>query len=109
MSNLSICLLLTGIFLISWPLAVQGQALCISRSDMAKELLEQFQEVPISIGLAGNKIIEIFASPRGKTFTIVFTTQQGITCPIVAGENWMNFPFPAKDGLNILQQGQPNG
>lgn len=76
---------------------------------MIKELKEQFQEVPISIGLADDKIIEIFASSNGKTFTIVFTTKEGITCPIVAGENWINFPLPAKPSLDIINPVQSNG
>ena len=76
---------------------------------MIKELKNQFHEVPVSIGVVGERIIEIFASPNGETFTLVFTTKKGITCPIAAGEDWVNFPVPTKDSLDIINPVQSNG
>lgn len=109
MSNSLIYFVVAVIILNSLPFVVQAQIFCLKRELVIKELKKEFNEVPVSIGVVGERIIEIFASPNGETFTIVFTTQQGLTCPIAAGENWMNLPLPGKEGLNILQQGQPNG
>jgi hypothetical protein len=109
MSNSSLYFAVAVILLSSLPSAVQAQALCLKRETMIKELKKQFNEVPISIGLAGDKIIEIFASPNGETFTIIFTTKEGITCPIAAGEDWVNSPVPSKDSLNIINPVQLNG
>lgn len=92
-SSLSIYSLLALIMiLIVWPLSVQGQAFCLKRPTFAAELLREYQESPIAVGISNDKtkIIEVFASPQGATFTIAFTTAQGLTCPIIAGKKWLN-------------------
>jgi len=90
-------------------MAVQAQSFCLKREDMVKELKEQFHEIPISIGIIEDKILEIFSAPNGTTFTIVFTTKEGITCPIVAGRNFLNLPAKPKNSLNTTNQSQTNG
>jgi hypothetical protein len=109
MSNASFYLAATIILLTSFPLAVQAQSFCLKREDMVKELKDQFHEIPISIGIIENKILEIFSSPNGRTFTIVFTTKEGITCPIVAGRNLVNLPVKPKNSHDTTNQAQTNG
>jgi hypothetical protein len=92
-SFLSICsFLVLSIILMILPFSVQGQIFCLERPVFAAHLLKEFQERPIAIGISNDKtkIIEIFASSQGETFTIVFTTEQGLTCSVIAGKKWLN-------------------
>jgi hypothetical protein len=109
MSNSSFYFVTALILLTFLPLAVQAQAFCLKREEMVKELKDQFHEIPISIGIIENKILEIFSSPNGRTFTIVFTTKEGITCPIVAGKNLVNLPVKPKKSHDTTNQAQTNG
>jgi hypothetical protein len=109
MSNSSLYLAAAVIFLTSLQSAVHAQPFCLKRGEMVKQLKEQFHEIPISIGIVGNSILEIFSAPNGKTFTIVFTTKEGITCPITSGKNFINLPAEPKEGLDIINPRQSDG
>ena len=90
---LSICFFLVlSIILIILPFSAQGQVFCLERAIFAAQLLKEFQERPIAIGISNDKtkIIEIFASSQGETFTIAFTTEQELTCSVMAGIQWLN-------------------
>tara|TARA_B100000315_G_C14532197_1_gene566748 strand:+ start:1171 stop:1473 length:303 start_codon:yes stop_codon:yes gene_type:complete len=68
----------------------QQAALCGDRAEAVASLEKKYSEKPVSIGLASNgAVLEVFASEAG-TFTIVMTYPNGISCLIVAGENWEN-------------------
>jgi hypothetical protein len=88
--------LILAVILITWPFAVQGQAFCMKHSDFVAEAANEFQETLVGFGILSNKrIFGVFASPQGATFTVVFTTPEGLTCPIGTGHNWQNvFPPP---------------
>lgn len=53
------------------------------------------------IGAEGGKIaLEVFASPKGKTFTIILIRPDGLACIIAAGDNLKTFPLPV-EGVDI--------
>lgn len=72
-----------------------AQENCQPRDKIVSGLAHEFQEVPRGIGvtLTGN-IVELFRS--GRTWTIVVTTPDGISCFIAAGKDWETVAKPAK-------------
>ena len=51
----------------------------------------------MSYGLASNgKLVEVFSSDDGSTWTIVLTAPGGVSCIIAAGKYWENLP-PAEE------------
>jgi len=84
--------------LITWPLAVQGQSFCMKHSAFVAKVAQEFQETLVGYGILSDKrVLGVFASPRGATFTVVYTTPEGVTCPIGAGRNWRNVSPPIFD------------
>jgi len=93
------------VILITWPFAVRGQPFCMKHSDFVAKVAEEYQETLVGFGLlSDNKIFEVFASSEGATFTIVFTTPEGLTCPIGAGQGWRNVFVPPK-GMKTVHPG----
>ena len=79
-------------------MTVRGQAFCMKHSDFVEKLAREFQETLVGYGvLSGQRILGVFASPGGGTFTVVFMTPEGLTCPIGAGSDWRNVPPPLFD------------
>jgi hypothetical protein len=84
--------------LITWPLTVKGQAFCMKHSDFVAEIAREFQERLVGFGILSDKrVIGVFASSRGATFTVALTTPEGLTCPIGAGNNWRHVSPPLPD------------
>ena len=55
-------------------------------------------EAQPSIGEEGGKVrMEVFASPMGKTYTILLVRSDGIACLIGAGKNLKTYPVPGQD------------
>ena len=101
--------LVLAVLLITWPLPVKGQAFCMKHSEFVAEVAREFQETLAGFGILSDKrVIAVFASPRGATFTVVFTTPEGLTCPIGAGNNWRHVSPPLTD-MKIFFSGQNNG
>ncbi len=70
---------------------------CPDRYDVVKELADNWQEHAIVIGLSNTgQVMEIFASPGGKTWTVIMVTTDGRACPLAAGE--LLQPVPPKKG-----------
>lgn len=86
---------IAGALLIGWtifPPAVQAQAVCGERGEVASKLEKGHSETPVSMGLASNgAVIEVFASDKG-TFTIIMTLPTGMSCLMAAGEDWQELP-----------------
>jgi len=55
-----------------------------------QKLAEGYSEAPIGHGLtnANDRLIELFASKDGKTWTLIITYPNGQSCSIIAGHNW---------------------
>ena len=70
----------------------------MKHSDFVAKVAREFQETLVGYGiLSDQRILGVFASPKGVTFTVVYTTPEGITCPIGAGRNWRNVSPPIID------------
>ena len=66
-----------------------AQSVCDQRSDILRELNGTYTETPAAMGLSnGGGVVEILISPEGKTWTIIITLPNGLSCLIAAGENW---------------------
>jgi hypothetical protein len=60
---------------------IQAQANCATRKEIARGLAQKHREVPVSMGLGSDgKMVEIFVSPDGSTWSIVTTSPQGVSC-----------------------------
>ena len=92
--------LFLGALLIGWsalPGSAGAQMVCGERSVMVDGLLKNYAEAPVSIGLASNgSVIEVFASPD-RSWTIVMTRPNGLSCVVAAGEGWEDLPTQIAD------------
>ena len=60
---------------------------------MLSHLSTRYSETPVAMGVANNGgVIEILSSKSGKSWTIILTMPNGMTCMIAAGENWEALP-----------------
>lgn len=79
---------------------VQGSVpvVCHNFAEIAKELGERYDEAPISLGLQSNgNLVQVFASKRSGTWTLLSTTPAGFACVIAAGKGWESMPFDKED------------
>ena len=69
------------------------QVACAPHDAMAKRLGARFAEVPASKGLASSgKLVELFTSEDGGTWTLVLTEPRGVSCIVAAGKYWYDVP-----------------
>ncbi len=79
------------------PVAAQyGNQICVSHADWAESLRMGYQENVVAAGMtAGGIFLEVFSSPDGETWTILFTYPAGLTCAFASGKGWQNIaPSP---------------
>lgn len=77
---------LLGLVPLATPVCGQSDN-CAPRAQLVERLEGHFGEVRQSAGLApGNRIVEMFASPRTGTWTLTLTLPDGRSCIIGAGE-----------------------
>ncbi len=61
---------------------------CGKRADMLAQLSTRYAEEPVAMGMATNgTLVEVLASGGG-SFTILYTTAEGLTCMMAAGNHW---------------------
>ena len=68
---------------------IQGsvlQAICADRDSLLEQLYTRYDELPIGVGVANGKLLEILSSKNGETFTILITTAKGQSCLIASGD-----------------------
>ena len=71
------------------PTPAVAQQGCVERDKALTRLETKFAESPISMGVTdGGGLIEVLATDDGKTWTIIVTTPQGMSCLVAAGEDW---------------------
>jgi len=70
----------------------QAQMLCQERDQVLEKLSAGYKEAPIAMGLASNgALIEVLTSAEeGKTWTIIVTQPNGISCVMATGESWQD-------------------
>ena len=78
-------------FLVIPAFAATPVAVCGSNEDMHKVLFQNHRERVIGKGLAGTQgrgLLELLASPDGKTFSVLLVLPDGQACIIAAGQDW---------------------
>ena len=70
-----------------------ARAKCGDREKIIKVLKDDYNEVPIAIGLSqkSTEAFEIFTSEKG-TWTVMMTMSTGQTCIMATGHSWQDLP-----------------
>jgi hypothetical protein len=62
---------------------------CSSREAIVSSLAKDYREAPVSVGMMANgNLMQIFASPDTRTWTIISTAPDGMSCVMAAGKSW---------------------
>ncbi len=68
---------------------VRAQPVCMPHDDLRGELHNQFAEAPTAGAIANNgALVQLFANRDRSSWTLVMTRPAGISCILVAGEEW---------------------
>ncbi len=66
-----------------------AQTPCGLYDEMAERLAEGYREYPTGVGLEANgRLMELFTSSNGETWTLMIVSANGTACVIAVGENW---------------------
>lgn len=66
-----------------------SQARCQPRPALLALLAERYGEAPIAGGIARNgALVEVLATPDGRTWSVMVTGPRGRSCLVVAGDDW---------------------
>ncbi len=83
------------------PASAQGApSICTARDGLLSQLESKYGEVPVAIGVADGALIELLTDKDGRTWTIILTSPQGLSCLIASGEGWRPLA-PAPDGPSV--------
>ncbi len=75
--------------LLGFRAPASARAVCTSHTEMTNLLDSRHSESKVAIGLESNgRLVEVFSTGDGSTWTIVITTPQGESCVIANGEAW---------------------
>jgi hypothetical protein len=73
----------------SGPAFGQGAAqVCAARDGLLSQLEKKYGEVPVAIGVADGRLVELLTAKDGMTWTIILTSPKGVSCLIASGEGW---------------------
>ncbi len=73
----------------SGPAFGQGAAqVCAARDGLLVQLEQKYGEVPVAIGVADGRLVELLTAKDGMTWTIILTSPKGVSCLIASGEGW---------------------
>lgn len=65
--------------------------LCGPRSVLAGKLVSRYSETMAGIGLASNgAVFELWRSGQRDSWTVLFTTPDGISCVVATGTDWVD-------------------
>ncbi len=68
---------------------VKAQPVCMPHDDFRMELQRNFLEAPADIAIANTgALIELYAKRDKSSWTLVMTRPGGLSCVLVAGEEW---------------------
>ena len=66
-----------------------AQNACNTRDELLSQFLHKYQEAPVAVGIDNRGgLIEVLSTRDGKTWTILVTNVQGMSCLVAAGEGW---------------------
>lgn len=70
---------------------------CTSHDKVTKHLDTKHTETPVSLGLATDgKVLEVFSTEDGETWTVVMTAPEGVSCIVATGKYWQDLPTKPK-------------
>jgi hypothetical protein len=61
---------------------------CVERAIVVQRMAETYGEVLVNQGINQRGLVEVFASPKTGTWTIIITKPDGVSCFLTAGELW---------------------
>lgn len=72
-------------------------ARCHSRDVLIATLQDRFSEVHVAGGLTqdGSRFVEVFASDTTGSWTILYTTPDGVSCVLASGTGYTTIPAGA--------------
>jgi len=66
-----------------------ADVICNPRAELVEHLKEKYDEQPAAFGLNNDgRLLELFATPDRKTWTLLITDESGISCVVTSGKNW---------------------
>jgi hypothetical protein len=66
---------------------------CARRENVVAALAKHHGEIPVVRAIVDQiKILEIFTSKGGKTWSVVVTRADGLSCLMASGQNWQAVP-----------------
>lgn len=69
--------------------AARAEPVCASHEAVSKQLEQRYAEAPIAMGLANSgKLVQVFASADGVSWTVVLTEPDGTSCIAASGRYW---------------------
>ena len=70
-----------------------AQMACDKRAEVTDHLKRKYEEAPTALGVANNGgLVELLKTEEGKTWTLIITLPNGMTCLLAAGEDWEDIP-----------------
>ncbi|WP_371398922.1 hypothetical protein [Marinovum algicola] len=85
-----------------WGHVAAAQSVCLPSDRMAKQLSDEFDEELIGVGLQNSRrLIQVWRSIEGGSFTIIVARPDGISCVIATGLAWVDVASDADDAEGI--------
>lgn len=67
----------------------QAEPQCNTRDSVIQQLADKYKESRVALGVTHNGgLIEILSTDTGKTWSIIITSPQGMSCLVAAGEGF---------------------
>ena len=83
--------------MVAAPAQALGTA-CNSRDVVVGALAKQYREAVVAIGVTNSgRLMEVFSSSDGATFSIVVTDSRGRSCLTIVGENFRQHTYKIED------------
>jgi hypothetical protein len=80
------------------PPPAQSRVACHRFDELARQLQQKYGEAPVSLGIQSNgNLLQVFASAKQGTWTILSTAPSGLSCIIAAGRGWEALAAPSGD------------
>ena len=81
--------------MLSAPVWGQSQNQCNTRNSVLSLLAKKYKEAPVAAGVTNTGgLVEVLSSDGGKTWSIIVSTPQGMSCLVAAGEGWREVKKP---------------
>lgn len=72
---------------------------CALRNDFIRLMAHSYDEKPVAIGVTDDgRLLEVFASKSGSTWSLAVTLPSGVTCLVMSGFEWHTRPEVAGAG-----------